>query len=121
MACLRAFKDGDFTTFEKNVSPRLMASGETLLIIMLYIQVEKRMKEKDTDDDCQEQMASWQKDLANKQSLRPVQVAHDNLKSYEIPLLENEIKEMESEHPDIVAEAERVGLHLNLHQLAYPN
>lgn len=72
------------------------------------------MKKESTEENVKGQIASWKDDLAKKQNMRPVQVAHDNLKNYEIPQLESDIKEMELEHPDIIAEAEKVGFHPNL-------
>lgn len=55
-----------------------------------------------------EEMVEWGVEAERLQTLRPVQVARDQLKSKELPALEAQIREQESSLPDIMKQAEEV-------------
>jgi len=69
------------------------------------------MIEQESDENYEElveELPQWQEELERLQKLRPVQVNHDALKVKEIPSLEEQIKQQESDYPEISSEVEKV-------------
>jgi DNA repair protein RAD50 len=60
-------------------------------------------------DELVEELPQWQEELERLQKLRPVVSNHNSLKVKEIPALQEQIKEQESDHPDISSGVEQVG------------
>jgi len=69
------------------------------------------MIEQESDENYEElveELPQWQDELERLQKLRPVQSNHDMLKLKEIPSLEEQIKQQESNYPEISSEVEQV-------------
>ena len=56
-----------------------------------------------------EERLDWEAEFARLQGLLPVQASRDQLKSVELPALEQQIQALEAESPAVSRQAEEVG------------
>jgi DNA repair protein RAD50 len=65
--------------------------------------------------DIQSELEAWAEELGKLQNLQPIQLNANQLKTKDIPALEEQIREKESIHPDITQAAEAVCIILCFH------
>lgn len=58
--------------------------------------------------DNKREMGEWEVELSRLQKLLPIQTSRDQIKSRDLPALEQGIKEKEAAYPDISRQAEEV-------------
>ncbi|KAF8195567.1 AAA domain-containing protein [Pholiota molesta] len=95
-ACTRHMNDRELAMFEKHMKETLAKTMAKSLA------------------DIQSELEEWAEELGKLQNLQPIQLNANQLKTKDIPALEEQIREKESIHPDITQAAEAVAEKLEI-------
>ncbi|RPD62360.1 hypothetical protein L227DRAFT_34009 [Lentinus tigrinus ALCF2SS1-6] len=86
--CARGFNDQEMATFEKKIREAMKKSTPEAI------------------KELQKELQDWELELKRLQDLAVLSAAHNNLVSFEIPSLDEQLKSKEAEIPGLLAEAE---------------